>query len=105
MPIPMYIVDGGPAAVSVTLNVPVCATLKLCKPVPKLGCTVPANVSVIDVAGVVMADDDVEFEPLQAAAPIASASKATRVCFMGCASCKLSAIRLQRFAAAGDLFS
>ena len=53
-PSPIVIVDGGPAAVSVTSTRPVAAIVKLLKALPRTG-TVPENVSVVRVTvGVVV---------------------------------------------------
>src|SRR5436190_19468399 len=80
IPTPIQIVDGGPAAVSVTFTVPVCETLKGEKLTP-LTCTVPGNVSVIVVAvGVVTVDAG--SEPLQAAIVSANVRRIRRKGFM-----------------------
>ena len=74
MPIPIVIVDGGPAAVSVTSTWPVVVTVNGLKSLP-FTCTVPDSVSVVfGVDGVVV----VVFELLlQPAAARASASTST----------------------------
>jgi hypothetical protein len=101
IPRPMKIVAGGPAAVSVTLTVPVCATAKGEKLTPPTG-TVPVNVSVVVVAaGVVTVD--VEFEPVQAGVVSANVRRNKSPCFMRRALCNPGASDWQSLAASDDL--